>query len=259
MILFPVLLTRRSFFKSSGTTGLNVSRHLIKDSGVYEKSFFSTFEMFYGKPENLSILGLLPSYLEKGDSSLIYMVDKLIKKSGHPLNGFFLYDHDKLRRTLLELEKKGRKTILFGVSYALLDFAEQFPFPLNYTTVIETGGMKGRKKELSKPEVYLALKKAFSLDEIHAEYGMTELLSQAYAINGLYKTPPWMRVILREETDPFSLSQHTGIINVIDLANLHSCSFIATDDLGKLHSAGTFEVLGRLDNSDIRGCSQLIL
>jgi hypothetical protein len=246
-------------FKSSGTTGKYTSRHLVKSLNLYEKSFFTAFERFYGKPETFCVLGLLPSYLERGDSSLVYMVDHLMKKSGHPSNGFYLYDHEKLVQTLLQMEEQGQKTILFGVSYALLDFAEQFPVPLNCTTIIETGGMKGRKKELSKIELYSVLKNAFSLHQIHSEYGMTELLSQAYAIDGLYKTPPWMKVMLREETDPFSFSQHTGVINVIDLANLHSCSFIATDDLGKLHTEGKFEVLGRLDHSDTRGCSQLIL
>ena len=163
----------------------------------------------------------------------------------------------------MELEKKGRKTILFGVSYALLDFAEQFPFPLNYTTVIETGGMKGRKKELSKPELYMALKKAFSLDEIHAEYGMTELLSQAYAVNGLFFSPAWMKALLRDETDPLSILPETatvsGAVNIIDLANLYSCSFIATDDVGKKQKDGSFEIVGRMDNSDVRGCSLMVL
>jgi hypothetical protein len=170
-----------------------------------------------------------------------------------------LYDHLTLHKTISELEKTQQKTILFGVSYALLDFAEAFPMLLHFTTIIETGGMKGRKKELTKAELYAQLQGAFSTNEIHAEYGMTELLSQAYAVNGLYRAPAWMKILLREETDPFSMAATTGAINVIDLANLYSCSFIATDDLGRKNQNGTFEVLGRMDNSDIRGCSQLVL
>jgi len=251
--------TPQIVFKSSGTTGQTASRHDVKDVSLYEKSFFKCFELFYGRPQDYCILGLLPSYLERGDSSLVYMVDALIKKSNHPLSSFYLYDHQKLKDTILQVEENGQKTILFGVTYALLNFAEIFKFPLKHTTIIETGGMKGRKKELAKPELYEQLKEAFSVEEIHAEYGMTELLSQAYAINGIYKTPPWMKIMLREETDPLSFSERTGVINVVDLANIYSCSFIATDDLGRLHSDGSFEVLGRMDNSDMRGCSQLAL
>lgn len=246
-------------FRSSGTTSENRSSHYIKDLSLYEKSFLQCFELFYGRPQDYCILGLLPSYLERGESSLVFMVDDLIKKSSHPLSGFYLHNYQQLADTLLQLEKHGQKTILFGVTYALLDFAESFPIPLKKTIIIETGGMKGRKKELTKEELYTALKTAFQLSEIHSEYGMTELLSQAYAINGRYKTPPWMKILLREETDPFSYSNKTGVINIVDLANIYSCSFIATDDLGKLHEDNSFEVLGRIDNSDIRGCSQLAL
>lgn len=246
-------------FKSSGTTGATTSRHYIRDLALYERSFMTCFETFYGKPEQYCILGLLPSYLEQGSSSLVYMVDMLIRRSGHPKSGFYLYDHQELRATLTRLEEAGQPAILFGVTYALLDFAEQHAMPLKNTIVIETGGMKGRKKELSKAELYLHLQQAFSLTDIHSEYGMTELLSQAYAVNGLYRCPPWMKVILRDETDPFSLGGSSGAINVIDLANLHSCSFIATEDLGKIRPDGGFEVLGRMDNTDIRGCSQLAL
>ncbi|WP_240410030.1 LuxE/PaaK family acyltransferase [Flavisolibacter nicotianae] len=246
-------------FQSSGTTGLTTSRHYIKDLSLYEKSFLDCFERFYGKPEKFCILGLLPSYLEQGSSSLVYMVDTLIKKSGHPQSGFYLYDHDKLQATLSQLEESGQPSILFGVTYALLDFAATHALPLKNTIVIETGGMKGRKKELTKAELYQELKTAFSLSHVHAEYGMTELLSQAYAIDGIYRSPAWMRIILRDETDPFCLGGTSGAINVIDLANLHSCSFIATEDLGKLHADGSFEVLGRMDHTDIRGCSQLAL
>jgi len=248
-----------AIFKSSGTTGSVTSRHFVKDLAIYEESFLNCFEQFYGKTEEFCILGLLPSYLERGDSSLVYMVDKLIQRSGHSQSGFYLYDHEKLNNTMVQLEQEGQKTILFGVSYALLDFADQYSLSLKHTTIIETGGMKGRKKEMTKAELYEELKTAFSVDEIHSEYGMTELLSQAYAINGRYQSPPWMKIWLREETDPFSFTEKTGAINIIDLANIHSCSFIATDDLGRMHSDGSFEVLGRMDNSDIRGCSQLVL
>ncbi|HEU4902339.1 MAG TPA: acyl transferase, partial [Flavisolibacter sp.] len=172
---------------------------------------------------------------------------------------FYLYDNEALKTTLAQLEEAGRPAILFGVTYALLDFAEQCAMPLKNTIIIETGGMKGRKKELSKAELYRQLQEAFSTAEIHSEYGMTELLSQAYAVNGIYRCPPWMKVVLRDETDPFSLGGTSGAINVIDLANLYSCSFIATEDLGKIHLDGGFEVLGRMDNTDIRGCSQLTL
>jgi hypothetical protein len=246
-------------FTSSGTTGDVTSRHYVKDLKLYEESFLRGFELVYGPTEEYCILGLLPSYLEREGSSLIFMVEQLIRKSGHPQSGFYLYDHDKLAHTLQTLGAKAQKTILFGVSYALLNFAEAFPMALQNVTVIETGGMKGKKKEVAKSELYYQLQQAFSMTEIHSEYGMTELLSQAYAVNGLYQTPPWMKILLREETDPFSFAERTGVINVIDLANLYSCSFIATDDLGRMHADGTFEVLGRVDNSDIRGCSQLVL
>jgi phenylacetate-coenzyme A ligase PaaK-like adenylate-forming protein len=246
-------------FKSSGTTGPATSSHFVKDVSVYEKSFAKCFAQFYGDVRTCCILGLLPSYLERGASSLVYMVNSLIKKGNHPLSGFYLYEHQKLRDTLATLEAEGQKTILFGVTFALLDFAEAFSMPLVHTTIIETGGMKGRKKELTKAELYAQLQAAFSLKEIHSEYGMTELLSQAYAINGLYRTPPWMKVFLRDETDPFSQATISGGINVIDLANIHSCSFIQTDDIGRSHADGSFEVLGRMDNSDVRGCSQLTI
>ena len=246
-------------FKSSGTTGLNSSRHFVKDLSIYERSFLDGFTRFYGQPGQYCILGLLPSYLEQGASSLVYMVDTLINKSGHPLSAFYLYEHGKLAETLAELESNRQPALLFGVTYALLDFAEKHGFPLQNTVLVETGGMKGRKKELSKPALYEALRSAFSVTAVHSEYGMTELLSQAYAINGAYHCPPWMKAILRDETDPFSAGLSSGAINVIDLANLYSCSFIATEDLGKQHPDGSFEVLGRMDNTDVRGCSQLAL
>lgn len=250
-------------FKSSGTTGVATSKHLVKDAALYEKSFLTCFHRFYGPVEDYCVIGLLPSYLERGQSSLVYMVQRLIEKSGHNQSGFYLYDFEKLRATLQELEATGKKTILIGVTYALLDFAEQYPMALKNTIVMETGGMKGRKKELTRMELYEELRTAFGLSEIHSEYGMTELLSQGYSINGLFRTPPWMRILLRDETDPLGIidqtTAKTGVINVIDLANIYSCSFIATDDVGKTHSDGSFEVLGRMDNSDIRGCSLMVL
>ncbi|MBB1284981.1 acyl transferase [Flavisolibacter sp. BT320] len=248
-----------TIFQSSGTTGSMYSRHFVKSLDVYERSFLDCFKQFYGKPDEYCIVGLLPSYLEQGFSSLVYMVDRLIRESRHPQSGFYLYNHQQLRVTLEGLEKAGQKTILFGVTYALLDFAEKYAFPLRHTIIIETGGMKGRKKELLKTELYAELKAAFSLRDIHSEYGMTELLSQAYAINGRYRCPPWMKVLLRDETDPFSIGHRSGAINVIDLANFWSCSFIATEDLGQTQEDNSFEVLGRMDNTDIRGCSQLAL
>lgn len=246
-------------FASSGTTGAITSRHYLKDLSLYKTSFRTCFESFYGPPAQYCILGLLPSYLERGESSLVYMVDDLIKQSGHERSGFYLHDHQRLQATLIALEKMNQPTLLFGVTYALLDFAEAHAMPLKNTAIIETGGMKGRKKELTKQALYEQLQSAFSLNEIHSEYGMTELLSQAYAVNGQYRCPPWMKVLLRDETDPFLLGVSSGAINVIDLANLWSCSFVATEDLGRTHANGSFEVLGRMDNTDIRGCSQLAL
>ena len=247
-------------FESSGTTGTVSSKHLVKNLGLYETSFLKAFRMFFDDPGKFCILGLLPSYLERGSSSLVYMVDQLIKRSGHGDSGFYLHDHEKLTEVLKSLEDRGGKIILFGVSYALLDLAASHPMNLNHTSIIETGGMKGRKKEISKQELYDELKQAFSLSHIYSEYGMTELLSQAYAKDGMYTTPPWMKILLREESDPFQIIHQigkTGVINVIDLANLYSCSFIATDDAGRMYDDG-FEVLGRIDLSDVRGCSLLV-
>ena len=249
-------------FESSGTTGTIPSRHLVKTKEIYEKSFQKGFERFYGDPQDYCILGLLPSYLERGSSSLVYMVNDLILESGHPQSGFYLYDFEKLAQTLKELEAKGQKTLLIGVTYALLDFAEQFGFPLQHTLVMETGGMKGRKKEIVRDEVHTILKDAFQLTEVHSEYGMTELLSQAYAKkDGVFLTPPWMQVLLREEDDPLHLAPNNrnGGINVIDLANIYSCAFIATEDSGRLHPEGGFTVLGRFDHAEVRGCSLLAL
>ncbi len=248
-------------FESSGTTGVATSRHYVKEKALYEKSFRTAFNLFYGPASEYCILGLLPSYLERGQSSLVYMVADLVQESRHPLSGFYLYDFNSLASTLAQLEAAGQKTLLIGVTYALLDFAAQYPMTLKHTQIMETGGMKGRKKELVRSEVHAQLKQAFGLSHIHSEYGMTELLSQAYAAaEGRFFTPPWMKVIIREEDDPLSVSKasSSGGINIMDLANLHSCAFIATEDVGRLHADGSFEVLGRLDNAGIRGCSLLV-
>jgi phenylacetate-coenzyme A ligase PaaK-like adenylate-forming protein len=255
-------------FESSGTTGSVNSKHLIKDLSLYEESFLKSFRQFYGDISQYCIIGLLPSYLEKGNSSLVYMVNELIKRSGSPLSGFYLNEDGKLYHSLLLNEANGKKTMIIGVTYALLDFAEKYSTRLSHSIVIETGGMKGRRKELTREEVHTALKQRLGIPEVHSEYGMTELLSQAWSSkNGLFNCPPWMKILVRAEDDPFDISSNTmvrekfstGVINIIDLANLYSCSFIATDDMGKLYSDGSFEVLGRMDNSDIRGCGLMIL
>ncbi|HMJ47439.1 MAG TPA: hypothetical protein VK498_08920 [Ferruginibacter sp.] len=250
-----------TIFKSSGTTGKVCSTHYIKSVELYRESFINCFTHFYGPVTNWCIIGLLPSYLEQGNSSLVYMVDELIRKSGDTNSGFYLHDMVKLEKTLAANEARKKPTFLIGVTYALLDFARQHPMTLQNTTVVETGGMKGRHKELTREEVHDVLKKQLGLNEIHSEYGMTELLSQAWSQEkGLFQTPPWMKVMLRSEDDPFNITgkdpvnEIRGAINIIDLANYYSCSFIATDDNGKLQPDGRFSVLGRLDNSDTRGC-----
>ena len=245
-------------FESSGTTQTGNSRHIVKSADLYRRSFIRAFELFYGSPADWCIIGLLPSYLERKNSSLVMMVNDLIEMSHHPQSGFYLYEYDKLDAVLHKNEEAKQKTLLIGVTFALLDFAEQFRFHLKYTTVMETGGMKGRRKELTRPEVHEILKDAWHLDFIHSEYGMTELLSQAYSKgDGIFVCPPWMKIILRDEDDPLTVkpTNKSGLINVIDLANIYSCAFIATDDIGKLHKDGSFEVLGRMDSSDVRGCS----
>ncbi|MDQ3682845.1 MAG: acyl transferase [Bacteroidota bacterium] len=250
-------------YESSGTTGSIASRHFLKDTSIYEISILTAFEQFYGPAHQYCFLALLPSYLERRSSSLVFMTKVLMEKSAHPMNGFYLDDYEALYNTLQKLEAQKQKIILIGVTYALLDFAALHPQLLQHTIVIETGGMKGRKEELVRNEVHERLKKAFSLASIHSEYGMTELLSQAYAIKeGKFHTPQWLKIILREEDDPKQLIiktavPKTGLINIIDLANIYSCSFIATDDVGRLHPDESFEVLGRMDNTDIRGCSLL--
>ncbi|MBX3239937.1 MAG: acyl transferase [Chitinophagaceae bacterium] len=252
-------------FESSGTTKMVSSRHYIKDPAIYTESFIKAFELFYGNPEKYCILGLLPSYLERQNSSLTFMVDALIKRSGHPSGGFYLHNHRELADTIAALEKGHQQTLLIGVTFGLLDFADAYPMPLQHTIIMETGGMKGRRKELLREEVHTKLTAAFGVQAVHSEYGMTELLSQAYSKGkGRFYCPPWMKVVIRNEDDPFEIYRdntraQSGIINVIDLANIYSASFIATDDAGRLYPDGSFEVLGRVDNSDIRGCSLMAI
>ncbi len=249
-------------FTSSGTTGTNTSSHYVKNLRLYEKSFLTGFQKFFDNPSEYVVLGLLPSYLERKGSSLIYMVNKLIELSGKKESGFYLYEYEKLQKLLTGLHGKKQKTILFGVSYALLDMAENFPVYFPELVIMETGGMKGRRKEMIREELHGILTKSFGVKKIFSEYGMTELLSQAYSKgDGLFETPPWMKVLVRDTEDPFSYlpPNKTGGINVIDLANIYSCSFIETQDLGKLHPDGKFEVLGRFDNSDIRGCNLMVV
>lgn len=248
-------------FTSSGTTGAATSRHLVADLGIYRQSFLKGFRHFYGDVRDYRILALLPGYLERQGSSLVLMADELIRHSGHVESGFFLHDQERLRDVLLDLEERQLPALLIGVSHALLDFAEKHPLRLRHTLVMETGGMKGRRKEMVREELHGILREGLGVDAIHSEYGMTELLSQAYSRGeGRFFTPPWMGILLRELNDPFSTvpEGRTGGINIIDLANIHSCSFIATDDLGKKHPDGSFEVLGRFDNSDLRGCNLLV-
>jgi hypothetical protein len=246
-------------FESSGTTATINSRHYIKEPALYEKSFLTAFRQFYGEVKGCCIIGLLPSYLERENSSLVYMVKKLIEESGHIQSGFFLHDHHKLNNVIAESEANEQKVLVIGVTYALLDFAEKFPQPLSSTIIMETGGMKGRREELIREEVHEKLKNAFGLKAIHSEYGMTELLSQAYSKgDGIFECPPWMKVLARDEEDPlFVKEEGRGAVNIIDLANIYSCSFIATDDAGNVNADGRFEILGRMDGSDLRGCSLL--
>ncbi len=270
------------FFQSSGTTQMNLSKHWISDEKLYQESIEKSFEQFIGKAEDYIFLGLLPSYLEKQNSSLIYMVDFLMKKSGKPENGYFLYNHEELYKVLKELSKQNEKVILFGVAFALLDFLDfaktnhQIIESSDQLIIIETGGMKGRKQEMTKDELLAIFHKGFGTDKIYSEYSMTELLSQAYSLGqNIYEAPNWMRILIRNTEDPFSYLEagRNGAINIIDLANRHSCSFIATQDLGRtltdseiLHfgtndkktNSNQFQVLGRIDHSDIRGCSLLV-
>jgi phenylacetate-coenzyme A ligase PaaK-like adenylate-forming protein len=250
----------KEVFLSSGTTGQQ-SKHLVSDTSVYEQSYLKTFKQFYGNIEDYCVLALLPSYQEREGSSLIYMVDDLIAKSKHPKSGFYLNNLTELSIAIKELESKGQKTILFGVTYALLDLAAEFPQHLKHTIIMETGGMKGKRKELLKEEIHQLLEEAFLTSNIHSEYGMTELLSQGYSKGkNIFNTPPWMKILIRDVNDPLTVigNNKTGGINVIDFANIYSCPFIATQDLGRTFDDGTFSVLGRFSNADIRGCNLLI-
>lgn len=248
-------------FTSSGTTGMITSKHHVTDLSVYETSFRQAFSQFYGNIEDYCVLALLPSYLERDGSSLIYMAQDLIEGSQHPDSGFYLNEYQQLAEKLIALDKEGQNVLLIGVTYALLDIIEQFNFQLNNTLIMETGGMKGKRKEMIREELHAILSKGFGVKAIHSEYGMTELLSQAYSLgNGIFECPPWMDILIRDTEDALSPIGYnkTGGINVIDLANFNSCSFIATQDLGKKYENQTFEVLGRFDNSDIRGCNLLV-
>jgi len=250
-----------NLFESSGTTQDVKSHHWVHDLSLYEASFLKGFELFYGYPADYCIIGLLPSYLERKHSSLVYMVDKLIKASGHKQSGFYLDDFAKLNEVLQNLEKQKQAVWFIGVSFALTDFSLAFPQQLKSTIVLETGGMKGRKEELTRNELHQLLKDNLGVANIHSEYGMTELLSQAYAIKeGVFKCPPWMKVMVAEEEDPTAVKETgKGVLHIIDLANIYSCSFIATEDIGEVFEDGSFTVLGRLDASARRGCSLLVV
>jgi phenylacetate-coenzyme A ligase PaaK-like adenylate-forming protein len=249
-------------FESSGTTGNSVSRHYISDISLYEESFSGAFRLFYGEPSDFVIAALLPSYAERKNSSLVYMMNGLIKQNRNSSGGFFINNTDELLAAIKTWKSEKQKILLIGVSFALLDLAEKKSPDLSGVIVMETGGMKGRRKEITRAELHSILKEKFNITEVHSEYGMTELLSQAYSKgNGLFHSPPWMKIMIRDPQDPLSLMEEpykTGGINIIDLANINSCSFISTGDLGRIHKDGGFEVLGRFDNSDIRGCNLLI-
>lgn len=249
-------------FTSSGTTGMTTSRHLVTDVSLYEESYRRAFAQFYGNIEDYAVLALLPSYLEREGSSLIYMVDDLIKQSNNPDSGFYLHNQDALADKLRMLDESGQNVLLIGVTYALLDMLEAHQFNLQNTIIMETGGMKGRRKEMIREELHAILCSGFGVPSIHSEYGMTELLSQAYSFgDGIFECPDWMQILIRDTEDALSYVSYgkTGGINVIDLANVNSCAFIATQDLGKKYPDGSFEVLGRFDHSDIRGCNLMVM
>ena len=247
-------------FKSSGTAYQQRSFHYVKDVSLYQESYMKAFEMFFGPVKNQAILALLPSYLEQGEASLVNMVEGLVQSSSYPESGFFLYDHDLLLKTIYNLKRKNANIVLFGVIYALLDLAENYEPDLQDVAIIETGGMKGLRREMVREELHGTLKEKFNKNSIQTEYGMTEMLSQVYALkDGVFKSPPWMKVLVRDPYDPFDISEKgRGAINMVDLANVHSCCFLATQDLGHIHEDESFEVLGRFDNSDIRGCNLMV-
>lgn len=248
-------------FTSSGTTGVKTSSHFVKRLADYEATFQQGFKHVYGEPQTYCILALLPAYLERKGSSLIYMAEKLIQASEHPLSGFYLDELDELSSVLMQLKAQNQPTILLGVTFALLDLAELITSPFEELIVMETGGMKGRRKELVRAEVHAILNNAFGTKQIHSEYGMTELMSQAYSKgDGFFETPPWLKIFVRQTDDPFAMAEigKTGGVNIIDLANKDSCAFIATSDLGRLHENDSFEIVGRFDYSDTRGCNLLL-
>ena len=255
----------QAVFESSGTTGSVNSRHYVKELALYRESFMQGFRKFYGEPRDWCIIGLLPSYLERQNSSLVFMVDALIRESRISESGFYLYEYDALHSLLRQLERRGQKTLLIGVTFALLDFAEKHSMQLEHTVVMETGGMKGRREELTREQVHHLLTTKLGIKKVHSEYGMTELLSQGYSKgDGIFHCSDTMKILVREEDDPLKVHdagehERRGIINVIDLANIYSCSFIATEDAGKLYPDGSFEVTGRVDNSDIRGCTLMVV
>jgi len=246
-------------FESSGTAGMMPARHFVHSAALYEQSFSKCFELFYGDPSEYVIAALLPSYTRRGNSSLVYMMNSLIGRSSREGSGFYDGRLPELVRNLAEAKRRQEKIILTGVSFALLDLAEKYSPDLSGVIVMETGGMKGRRKEITRGELHEILRSRLNVEVIHSEYGMTELLSQAYSAgNGIFRCPPWMKILIRDPQDPLEIFKspgRTGGINIIDLANIYSCSFIATGDLGRLNEDGTFEVLGRFDNSDIRGCN----
>ena len=252
----------QEIFTSSGTTGSITSQHFVTDIELYKESYLNGFAHFYGDIKDYVVLALLPNYLERNGSSLVFMVNDLIRKTNQSESGFYLHNLDELTQKLIKLDKNGQKIILIGVSFALLDLIEKYQFSLKNTIIMETGGMKGRRKELVRAELHEVLKNGFGVAKIHSEYGMTELLSQAYSVgNGIFKTPPWMKILIRDTEDALTIlpNQKPGGINIVDLANYNSCSFIATQDLGKINENGTFEIIGRFDNADIRGCNLMVL
>jgi len=248
-------------FESSGTTGDIPSRHYVHDGALYEAALLDGFRSVYGDPSQYAVIALLPSYLERGNASLVHMAKVLMEKSGHPDCGFYLNEWDKLKRVLQRQEANGQKTLLLGVTFALLDFAEAVPMPLKNTIVMETGGMKGRREERTREQVHHFLKHQWQLAEVHSEYGMTELLSQAYAVkDGIFRATASMQVLVRDINDPLEVQTlGTGCLNVIDLANVYSCAFIATEDIGRIAADGSFEVLGRMDHAALRGCNLMVL
>lgn len=262
---YHMIIDRRKeekiLFFSSGTTGVERSKHYVADAAMYETSFTKTFQQFYGSPSDYCILALLPSYLERDGSSLVYMAESLIKKSNHEESGFYLYEYDELIDTLKRLKAEEQKALVIGVTFAFLELANNYEEDLSGFIFMETGGMKGRGKEITRQELHEILKSSFNLSSVHSEYGMTELLSQAYSSGeGKFYAPPWMKILIRDSHDPLSILPpgKTGTINIIDLANRNSCSFLATSDIGKVNEDGSFEVLGRMGASDVRGCNLLV-